>query len=121
MQEKPTRWAYISTTILLILFGFWTYDDYQESPDRVPWEPLIAVISSLFVLGGFLLWKRQSKANKASPSDQDQRESIEKKKSETEHHITEEPTSKGNIPETNITQEADKIYNIGKIGKADFS
>ncbi len=59
MNEKPTRWEYITTIIVLLLCGSWAWYDYHHDPDKkIPFEPLIAVVGYTIVLLGYLRWKK---------------------------------------------------------------
>jgi tetratricopeptide (TPR) repeat protein len=59
MNEKPTRWEYIATIIVLLLCAIWAWYDYQNDQDKkIPFEPLIAVVSYALVLLGYLRWKK---------------------------------------------------------------
>ena len=59
MNEKPTRWEYITTIIVLLLCASWAGYDYKNDPDKkIPFEPLIAVVGYVIVLLGYLRWKK---------------------------------------------------------------
>ena len=58
MTEKPSRWEYITTIIILLLCAAWAWNDYKNDPTKIPFEPLIAVVSSLFILWSFVRWKK---------------------------------------------------------------
>jgi hypothetical protein len=58
MNEKPTRWEYITTIIVLLLCTAWAWYDYKNDPNKIPFEPLIAVVGYTIVLLGYLRWKK---------------------------------------------------------------
>jgi tetratricopeptide (TPR) repeat protein len=87
MNEKPTRWEYITTLIVLALCAYWARYDYQNDPDKkIPFEPLIAVVGYIIVLLGYLRWKKGKEEHAALVTNQN----------------------------------AEKIYNIENINKANF-
>lgn len=66
MNEKPTRWEYITTFIVLALCAYWAWYDYQHDPDKkIPFEPLIAVVGYIIVLLGYLRWRKNNEEKKA--------------------------------------------------------
>ncbi|MBL7817636.1 MAG: tetratricopeptide repeat protein [Saprospiraceae bacterium] len=94
MNEKPTRWEYITTFIVLALCAYWAWYDYQNDPDKkIPFEPLIAVVGYIIVLLGYLRWQK----GKGDPSD-------------------------GVTPSHAVTtnQTAEKIYNIESVKEGHF-
>lgn len=58
MNEKPTRWDYITTSFVLLLMTAWAVYDYRTVPDKIPFEPIIAVVSYLILLWGYCRWKK---------------------------------------------------------------
>ena len=58
MNKKPTRWEYTTTSIVLLLCGWWVWNDYQNEPDKIPFEPMIAVAGYGFALLGYMRWKK---------------------------------------------------------------
>ena len=63
MNEKPSRWEYITTIIVLLLCTYWAWYDYQSEPTKIPFEPLVAVVSYLILLFGYLRWKKSKQEN----------------------------------------------------------
>ena len=58
MNEKPTRWEYVTTIIVLLLCASWAWYDYQNDKTKIPFEPMIAVITYIIVLLGYMRWKK---------------------------------------------------------------
>lgn len=62
MSEKPTHWEYVTTGALTILCCEWTWYEYQQAPDKIPFEPAIMVISYIILLVAYLRWKKEKEA-----------------------------------------------------------
>jgi hypothetical protein len=58
MQEKPTTWAYVTTTLLLIAFATWAFYDYKNDPTKIPFEPSISAMAAVLTLVGYLFWQK---------------------------------------------------------------
>ncbi|MBK8443485.1 MAG: hypothetical protein IPL35_08750 [Sphingobacteriales bacterium] len=61
MSEKPTRWDYTTTAILALLCAFWLGYEYYKDPSKFPFEPLIAFLTSVFVIWGINAGKKGKK------------------------------------------------------------
>lgn len=116
MDSKPNTWTFIATAIMLILCGVWAYYDYSLEPDKVPFEPIIACLASLFALMGYVLYKRKSISTDAENT-------VTQQASETHSapKIEKSEPPKEKLSNPTIAQKAKKIYNINQIDKADFS
>lgn len=58
MNDKPTRWDYATTSIILLLCATWAYYEYYNDPTKVPSEPIIMVVTYGIALWGYLRWKK---------------------------------------------------------------
>ncbi len=108
MDNKPNFWTYASTAIILILCGAWAYNDYSLEPEKIPFEPIIACLGGVFVLMGYVFFRKKTVS------------------ADAEHTISQEdaespPEPKHNSTSLKVAQKAKKIYNINQIDKADFS
>jgi tetratricopeptide (TPR) repeat protein len=89
MNEKPTRWEYITTFIVLLLCAVWAWYDYQNDPDKkIPFEPLIAVVSYTLVLLGYLRWKKNKDQQNAVVVEQKAEKIYNTEKINTAHFGT---------------------------------
>lgn len=61
MSDKPTRWEYITTFLVLILCIAWAVYEYYKDKTRIPFEPIIAVVTYIIILFGYLKWKKNKK------------------------------------------------------------
>jgi hypothetical protein len=61
MSNKPTRWEYITTIIVLILCIAWAIYEYYKDDTKIPFEPIIAVVTYIILLLGYLRWKKNQK------------------------------------------------------------
>jgi hypothetical protein len=57
MQDKTSLWTYITSLIVLIACALWALYEYRQAPTKFPFEPMIAVLTYLFALFGYLKWK----------------------------------------------------------------
>ena len=89
MNEKPTRWDYLTTIFVLIFFLAWNILKLRETPDKFSFEPLIGIVTYCIILWGYMRVKKVWNNKQSNQTTQE--------------------------------QNADKIYNIGKIKKAQFS
>ncbi|HMQ48956.1 MAG TPA: NB-ARC domain-containing protein, partial [Saprospiraceae bacterium] len=69
MNEKPTRWDYITTAIIAVLSACWAVYDYKTGTGKIPFEPLIAFATGAFAIWGYSRW-RKSKADSSPTSTQ---------------------------------------------------
>ncbi len=53
MSDKPTRWDYLTTTFVLLLFITWVVFELNDEPHKFPFEPLISAITYGFILWGY--------------------------------------------------------------------
>jgi hypothetical protein len=65
MNEKPTRWDYLTTTFVLLVMLVWAAYEYKAEPDKFPFEPIVGAITYLLLLWGFARVK-SSLSNKQS-------------------------------------------------------
>ena len=86
MNEKPTRWDYVTTSFVLLLIVAWAVYDYKTEPDKIPFEPIVGAITYLIALWGFARFRNVSNNKRSNKQEQN----------------------------------ANSIFNIKSIGKANF-
>ena len=87
MNEKPTRWDYVTTSFVLLLIIAWAVYEYKTEPDKIPFEPIVGAITYLIALWGFARFRNVSNNKRSNKQEQN----------------------------------ANSIFNIKSIGKANFS
>ena len=76
MNDKPTRWDYLTTAFVLVLFAVWAVYDYQTEPGKIPFEPLIGVVSYGIILWGFVRLRNYLSSRKANDTTTQSAKSI---------------------------------------------
>jgi CHASE2 domain-containing sensor protein len=66
MNDKPTRWDYVTAAIITILCACWTVFEYYINPDKIPFEPIIALVAGLFAIWGIAFGKGKKRIMRQS-------------------------------------------------------
>lgn len=68
MNDKPSSWEYLTTTIILILCICWTIYEYHNDPlKKIPFEPIISTVGCIATFVGYLYWKKSNAKQNIEP------------------------------------------------------
>lgn len=68
MNDKPSAWEYLTTTIILILCICWTIYEYNNDPlKKIPFEPIISIVGCIATFVGYLYWKKSNAKQSSEP------------------------------------------------------